>query len=178
MQPAYKPASFHHVIQPSIQSISQRALQLPYKDLACQTLIAANPSQANVMRHPTFSLSYSSYLLRFHGTTVRWQFSGQCCLHSIPSNKHTLSYLRASKFQSLFSLFSLHCMRCEPFVITYLMWLPCQHVRSSACAGRGDGLIRTSVAPLLLITQQRLSRCVLASPTITIRGIYVLEMEK
>lgn len=69
-------------------------------------------------------------------------------------------------------------MRCEPFVITYLMWLPCQHVCSSACTGRGDGLIWTSVAPVLLITQQRVSRCFLASPTITIRGIYVLEMEK
>lgn len=43
--------------------------------------------------------------------------------------------------------------------------------------GARDGLIRTSVAPVLLITQQRPSRCVLASPTITIRGIYVLEME-
>lgn len=29
-------------------------------------------------------------------------------------------------------------MRCEPFVITYLMWLPCQHVCSSACALGGE----------------------------------------
>ena len=76
------------------------------------------------------------------------------------------------------SFFFLHRMRCELFVITYLMWLPFQRVCASACAGRGHGLIQTSVAPVLLITQQRLSHCVLASPAITIRGIYVLEMEE
>ena len=38
-----------------------------------------------------------------------------------------------SKFQSLFLSSFPHCMRCEPFVITYLMCLPSQHVCSSQC---------------------------------------------
>lgn len=33
--------------------------------------IKTQSAKLNVMRHPTFSLSYSCYLLRFHGTTVR-----------------------------------------------------------------------------------------------------------
>lgn len=123
---------------------------------------------------------------------ICWSFMALLCadsslddLASIPfpqinTHSHTwgVPNLPGSKSQSILSLFFLHCMRCEPFVITYLMWLPFQRVCSSACAGRGHGLIQTRVAPVLLITQQRLSHCVPASPAITIGGIYVLKMEE
>lgn len=41
---------------------------------------------------------------------------------------NTLTHVGIQSSLSVLSLFILLCMRCEPFVIAHVMWLPCQQV--------------------------------------------------
>lgn len=139
--PSCHPA-IHPVHQPEGTLIAPPRLALPEADCG----------QANSAQLVSLLLS-AEVSWHYCALTVPWTILPP--FHS--SNKHTFSYRSPLQNFSPYSLPPpLHYMRCEPFVITYLMWLPCRHVCSSVLSGRGDGLIWTSVTPALLIRRQRI----------------------